>query len=157
MHGARLTKRTSARVENARPRRQARLRDVDDIKERKVSWITRQHEAAVYAPGGEHQAGTDEPLQDLRDEQIRGQGFLRDLALGCQTVARATQVDNAAYGVVDLPKEVHCGPIMHREERGDEQLLAGNLCPSLLPAPGCSPATTMRQRHALAGNRESSD
>ena len=68
---ARLAKRTNTRVENTRPRRQARLGGVDDIEEGKPSRIARQHEAAVHAAGGTHQTRAHQPLQDLRDKEIR--------------------------------------------------------------------------------------
>ena len=84
-------------------------------------------------------------LQDLGDKQVRRRGRLGDLALGRQTVARASQVDEAADGVVDLSKEVHVGPIMQRAWSRDEQLLAATLgweFPVVLR--GGWPATTTR-------------
>ena len=127
MNRAGFTERAGARIENTGTRRQSRLGDVEDIEERERSRFPRQREAAVHAPGGRHHSRAHKLLQDLGDKQVRRRGRLGDLALGRQTVARASQVDEAADGVVDLSKEVHVGPIMQRAWSRDEQLLAATL------------------------------
>ena len=120
MNRARLHKRAGVWIKNTRARRHLLLGEFDDIEKGKGGRIARQHKAAMHAPGGIHQSRARQPLQNLRDEEIRRRGRLRDLTLGRQTVARASQVDEATDGVVDLPKEVHRGPIMQRLQRRDE-------------------------------------
>ena len=150
MNRARLHKRAGVWIENTRARRHLLLGDLDDIEKRKGGRIARQHKAAVHAPRGIHQSRARQPLQDLRDEEIGRRGRFRDLTLGRQTVARAGQVDEATDSVVDLPKEVHAGPIMQRSWWRDEQLLAAHVC---------SPAFTTHQEHArqCTGQREPAD
>lgn len=145
MNRAGFPKRAGARIEDTGTRRHPRLGDVDDVKEREMGWISRQHEAAVHTAGGRYQSRAHQLLQNLRDKEIRRRGRLRDLALGCQTVPRAGQVDEAANGVVDLSKEVHGGPIMQQGRRADEQLLDAPFDLVFDWSQVASPTTTTRQ------------